>query len=133
MGEPKMREINKSVVEFLNEIEHPKKRQDGFKLLEIFTEVTGLKAKMWGDSIIGFGNYHYRYDSGREGDMPLVAYAPRKAKITLYLSYPDKLTCYLKDFGKHTTSKACIYINKLDDIDIEILKEMISESLKAFQ
>lgn len=130
MYEPKTKVTNESIVDFINRIEHPRKRKDGFKLLEIFTETTGLEAKMWGPSIIGFGTYHYKYASGHEGDSPIVAFSPRKAKISLYLSSPLKLEKYLKNFGKHTTSKACIYVNKLEDIDINILKEMIIESVR---
>lgn len=129
MYELKTKETDENVVEFLNKIEHPRKREDGFKLLEIFTEATGLEAKMWGPSIIGFGTYHYKYASGHEGDAPIVGFSPRKAKISLYLYYPSELKEYLKNFGKHTTSKACIYINKLEDIDTNILKEMIVESV----
>src|SRR5699024_7753508 len=110
MAEPKMKENDNSVAAFIETVESEKKKADAYKLVEIFEEVTGFKAKMWGASIIGFGKYHYKYASGREGDAPLVGFSPRKAKISLYLDYAneerDKI---LEDFGKHTTSKACIY------------------------
>ena len=130
MYEAKMKETDESVIDFINKVEHPRKREDGFKLLEIFTEARGLEAKMWGASIIGFGSYHYKYASGHEGDAPIVGFSPRKAKISLYLSSPVELEEFLKNFGKHTTGKACIYVNKLDDIDTAILKDMIIESVK---
>jgi uncharacterized protein YdhG (YjbR/CyaY superfamily) len=85
---------------------------------------------MWGPSIIGFGSYHYKYKSGHEGDAPLVGFSPRKAKISLYLATgdPDR-EAQLKDFGKHTTGKSCVYINKVADIDVDVLKKMIHQSI----
>ena len=134
MSEPKMRETGNSVVEFIESVENDKKKADAYQLLEIFEEVTGYDAKMWGPSIIGFGSYHYKYASGREGDAPLVGFSPRKAKISLYLVYEseerDKL---LEGFGKYTKSKACIYINKLADIDTNVLKELIKHTVETYQ
>lgn len=130
MYEPKMKETDVSVIEFIEQIESPKKREDAYRLLDIYTVVTGYNAKMWGPSIIGFGAYHYVYKSGHEGDAPLAAFSPRKAKISLYFEpeYPER-EALLARFGKHTTGKACVYINKVDDIDIDILKELISKSV----
>lgn len=131
MYELKTKENDSSVIEFIENLENPKKREDGYKLLDIFTETTGYKAKMWGKSIIGFGAYHYKYESGHEGDAPLVGFSPRKAKISLYLATGDTIReDLLKDFGKHTLGKACVYINKVADIDIDILKEMINQSIR---
>lgn len=134
MNEPKMKETDNSVIEFIERVENEKKRADAYQLLEIFEEVTGQEAKMWGPSIIGFGSYHYKYASGREGDAPLVAFSPRKAKISLYLTYEseerDKL---LEGFGKHTKSKACIYVNKLADIDTNVLKDLIKHTVETYQ
>lgn len=134
MYEPKMKETDNSVTDFIESVENEKKKVDAYQLLSIFKEVTGYDAKMWGPSIIGFGSYHYKYASGREGDAPLVGFSPRKAKISLYLSYEseerDKL---LEGFGKHTKSKACIYINKLADIDIDILKVLIKHTVETYQ
>ncbi|QCR31904.1 DUF1801 domain-containing protein [Lysinibacillus sp. SGAir0095] len=134
MSEPKMKETGNSVVEFIESVENDKKKADAYQLLEIFEEVTGYDAKMWGPSIIGFGSYHYKYASGREGDAPLVGFSPRKAKISLYLVYEseerDKL---LEGFGKYTKSKACIYINKLADIDTNVLKELIKHTVETYQ
>lgn len=134
MYEPKMKETDSSVNEFIENVENEKKRADAYKLLEIFEEITGYEAKMWGPSIIGFGSYHYKYASGHEGDAPLVGFSPRKAKISLYLSYEseerDKL---LESFGKHTKSKACIYVNKLADIDTNVLKDLIKHTVDTYQ
>ena len=115
-------------------MDNPKKRDDAYRLLDIFTETTGFEAKMWGPSIIGFGSYHYKYDSGHEGDAALVGYSPRKAKISLYLMMDEqRREELLKQFGKHTVGKACVYINKVADIDVEVLKALISETVAYIQ
>ncbi|WP_136603903.1 DUF1801 domain-containing protein [Paenibacillus dokdonensis] len=131
MYELKTKETDHSVIEFIETVDSPKKREDAYKLLDIFTETTGYDAKMWGPSIIGFGAYHYKYESGHEGDAPLVGFSPRKAKISLYFAVGDDRNreYLLKDFGKHTTGKACVYINKVADIDIEVLKALINQSV----
>jgi len=132
--EQKTKETDNSVVEFIENVDSLKKREDAFKLVDIFTETTGFEARMWGPSIIGFGSYHYKYESGHEGDAPLVGFSPRKAKISLYfapgVTNREKL---LKDFGKHTTGKGCVYINKVADIDIEVLKTLITQSVQFLQ
>lgn len=131
MYELKTKETESSVIEFINKVQSEKRRNDAFRLLDIFTETTGMQAKMWGPSIIGFGLYHYKYATGHEGDAPYVGFSPRKAKISLYFATGDsKREELLKDFGKHTSGKACVYINKLEDIDVDILKEFIIESFK---
>ena len=118
------------MIEFIENVESPKKREDAFRLLDIFTNTTGYEAKMWGPSIIGFGSYHYKYESGHEGDAPLVGFSPRKAKISLYFATGDtKREELLKNFGKHTTGKACVYINKVADIDVDVLKKVIAQSV----
>lgn len=130
MYELKTKETDNSVIEFIEQVDSPKKREDGYKLLDIFTETTGYQAKMWGPSIIGFGSYHYKYESGHEGNAPLVGFSPRKAKISLYFAPGEtKREELLKKFGKHTTGKACVYINKVADIDVEVLKALINESV----
>lgn len=134
MSEPKMKENDNSVIEFIENVENEKKKADAYQLLEIFEEVTGYKAKMWGPSIIGFGSYHYKYASGREGDAPLSAFSPRKAKISLYLDYEsEEREKLLENFGKHTKSKACIYVNKLADIDTNVLKNLIKHTVEKYQ
>lgn len=130
MYEQKTKETNHSVVEFIENVESPKKKEDAYKLLDIFTETTGFEAKMWGPSIIGFGSYHYKYKTGHEGDAPLVGFSPRKAKISLYFAPgdPDR-EALLSKFGKHTTGAACVYINKLADVDVDVLKKLITQSM----
>jgi hypothetical protein len=112
-------------------IENPKKREDAYKLLDIFTETTGYPSKMWGPSIIGFGSYHYKYESGHEGDATLAGFSPRKAKISLYIETDGTgREALLKDFGKYTAAKACVYIIKVTDINVGILEELINQSVK---
>ncbi|MER2110693.1 MAG: DUF1801 domain-containing protein [Desemzia incerta] len=134
MAEPKMKENDNSVIDFIESVESEKKKADAYQLLDIFEEVTGYKAKMWGPSIIGFGSYHYKYASGHEGDAPLAGFSPRKAKISLYLAYEsEEREKMLENFGKHTTGKACIYVNKLADIDTQVLKKLIEQSVETYQ
>jgi len=134
MYELKTKETDDSVIEFIENVDHPKKREDAYRLLDIFTEVTGHEAKMWGPSIIGFGSYHYKYESGHEGDAPLVGFSPRKAKVSLYFAPGDsERDQLLQEFGKHTTGKACVYINKLADVDEEVLKSLIKQSVSFLQ
>ncbi|MDQ0417484.1 hypothetical protein J2Z48_001657 [Croceifilum oryzae] len=128
--ELKTKETDHSVIEFIELLTNEKKKADAYQLLDIFTETTGYTAKMWGPSIIGFGSYHYRYASGHEGDAPLVGFSPRKAKISLYFAPGDESREeLLKKFGKHTTGKACVYINKMADIDVDVLKALIHQSV----
>ncbi|MFD1385770.1 DUF1801 domain-containing protein [Oceanobacillus oncorhynchi subsp. oncorhynchi] len=134
MYQLKTKETDSSVIEFIEQVEQLKKREDAYRLLDLFTETTGFEAKMWGPSIIGFGRYHYKYDSGHEGDAPLVGFSPRKAKISLYFATGDtEREHLLEKFGKHTTGKACVYINKVADIDEEVLKELIKQSVTFLQ
>lgn len=130
MYEPKTKETDQSVIEFIEQVDSPKKREDAYRLLEIFEETSGFEAKMWGPSIIGFGTYHYRYASGHEGDAPYVGFSPRKAKISLYFAPGDEQRAnLLQNFGKHTAGKGCVYINKVADIDTEVLRQLILESI----
>ena len=130
MATPKTIETNNSVKAFMNTVADEQKRKESFRLVEMMKEQSGFEPKMWGPAIVGFGSYHYKYESGHEGDAPLVAFSPRKAAISLYLSGSfagrEKL---LKKLGRHKASKACIYIKKLEDLDAEVLKEMISLSI----
>jgi hypothetical protein len=132
--ELKTKETDNSVIEFIENVDNPKKREDAYQLLNIFTETTGHPAKMWGPSIIGFGSYHYKYASGHEGDAPLVGFSPRKAKISLYFApCVTKREELLKEFGKHTSGKGCVYINKVADIQADVLKQLIKESITYLQ
>lgn len=134
MYEPKTKETDASVIEFIEAVENPRKRQDAYKLLEIFEKTSGFPAKMWGPSIIGFGSYHYIYASGHEGDAPLTGFSPRKAKVSLYFATGDtEREKLLGKFGKHTSGKGCVYINKTEDIDVDILKELITQSILFLQ
>jgi hypothetical protein len=128
--ELKTKENDNSVIEFIEDVDSPAKREDAYKLLDIFTETSGYPAIMWGPSIIGFGSYHYKYESGHEGDAPLVGFSPRKAKISLYFAAGDtEREMLLKEFGKHTSGKGCVYINKVADINLDVLQSLIKQSI----
>ena len=134
MYEPKTKQNDADVIEFIENVESPKKRQDAYRLLEIFEELSGHPPKMWGPSIIGFGSYHYVYATGHEGDAPLVGFSPRKAKISLYIgTSAGENEPLLKELGKHTSGKSCVYVNKLEDINEEVLKRMIVKSIADIQ
>ena len=121
-----------SVAAFLKKVGDEQKRKDSFEILKIMQQVTKEKPKMWGPSIIGFGSYHYKYESGHEGDSPLIAFSPRKQNITLYvLLGAEHENPLLKKLGKHTTSKWCLYIKKLSDVDINVLKDLITKSFQT--
>lgn len=130
MYELKTKENDGNVIEFIESVENPKKREDAYRLLDLFTETTGYPARMWVTSIIGFGSYHYKYSTGHEGDASLVGFSPRKAKFSLYFAPGDDREELLERFGKHTSGKACVYINKVEDIDEEVLKELILSSIQ---
>ena len=119
-----------SVEDFINSVESDTKKQDSFTLLEIYKRATGEDPKMWGAAIIGFGKYHYKSErSSQEGDWPLAGFSPRKQNLTLYvMSELGDYSNLLEKLGKHKTSVACIYINKLADIDIEVLEKIVKQS-----
>ena len=130
MAEIKTKVTDASVEDFINSVENERRRKDGFELLEMYRRVTGLEPKMWGSSMVGFGVYHYKSErSSQEGDWPLAAFSPRKQNLTLYV-YPRNFPELLEDLGKHTTSAACLYINKLDDVDRKVLEKLIAASYK---
>lgn len=126
----KTRVNDASVEDFINSVEDETKRKDSFKLLEIYKKSTKEPPKMWGTSIIGFGQYHYKSERSRqEGDWPLAGFSPRKQSLTLYvMSELGDYSDLLKDLGKHKTSKACLYIQKLSDVDISVLEKIIEQS-----
>jgi len=131
MAENKTTPNDQDVEQFLNSVDDERKRKDSFTILELMKQVTGLEPRMWGSSIIGFGNYHYTYESGREGDMPLAGFSPRKQNLTLYnMGGFERYDDLLKKLGKHTTGKGCLYIKRLDDVDLPTLKSLIEESVK---
>jgi hypothetical protein len=126
-------QVNDASVEgFLNAVTDEQKRKDCFEILGLMAQVTKEEPKMWGASIVGFGSYHYKGASGREGDWMLTGFSPRKDNLTLYImggfgSHQD----LLKKLGKHKTSSGgCLYIKKLDDVDTEVLKELVAESVR---
>lgn len=130
MAANKTVETTQSVGEFLSMVEPERKRQDATELDRIFREVTGFEPRMWGPSIIGYGRYHYRYDTGREGDFLATGFSPRKANLSIYImpGYAD-FDEILARIGKHKKGKSCLYVNKLDDIDTGVLAELIRAGL----
>ena len=131
MTELKTKPSNKSVTEFLNNVENQRKRDDSFKILKIMREITQEEPVLWGDSIVGFGSYHYKYKSGREADWLQIGFSPRKQSLTVYIMDGfEKYDELLTQLGKYKTGKSCLYINKLEDVNLTVLKELISESIK---
>ncbi|GBF20653.1 MULTISPECIES: DUF1801 domain-containing protein [Arenibacter] len=129
MTENKTRPNNNSVIAFLNSVEGEEKRKDSHALLQLFKSITLEPAVMWGESIVGFGSYHYKYDSGREGDMCITGFSPRKSNFSIYImsgfsNYQD----LLEQLGPHKTGKACLYVKRLSDIDMDVLSEIIRSS-----
>ena len=127
--------VNKASVEgFLNKVKDEAVRNDCFEILKMMKQVTKEDAKMWGSSIVGFGSYHYKSKSGREGDWMLTGFSPRKQNLTLYLMGGfDTHKDLLKTLGKFTTSVGCLYIKKLDDVDKKVLKELVAGSVKRMK
>ena len=131
MAELKTKPNDQSVEGFLNKVPDEKKRQDSFAILELMKQVTGDKPIMWGDSIIGFGTYKYKYASGRQGEWPVTGFSPRKQNLTIYImSGFDEYDDLLTQLGKHSTGKSCLYIKKMEDIDQDVLRELISKSVE---
>ncbi|MBW4889786.1 DUF1801 domain-containing protein [Mucilaginibacter sp. HMF5004] len=133
MAKNKTTETEVSVDDFISDIPDERKRADSYKMIAMCKEVTGFDAKMWGPSIIGFGTYHYKYESGHEGDMPIAAFSPRKDAISIYLCSGFKRRQELSaQLGKYKDKggRGCIYIKKLDDVNMDILKEMYIASMK---
>ena len=134
MAELKTKRNKGDVKAFLNSVPDEKKRQDSFEVLELMTEVTGMQPEMWGDSIIGFGSYHYKYASGREGDWMLTGFSPRKQNLTLYIMPGfEKYDQLMSKLGKHSIGKSCLYVKKLEDVDTDVLKELVQQSVEHLQ
>jgi len=130
MADNKTKPTGLSVAAFINAITDPTKRADAKALVKLMQDATGEKPKMWGPSIIGFGSHHYRYDTGREGDMPLIGFSPRKTATVLYnMIGSSDSRALLAKLGKHTTGKGCLYIKKLADVDQQVLETMVVKSL----
>ena len=131
MAETKTKPTSESVEGFLKKIADEERRADCFQVAKIMEEITGEKPKMWGPSIVGFGSYHYKYDSGREGDWPVTGFSPRKKDLTLYIMMGfEKHHELMEKLGKHTHAKSCLYIKRLSDIHVPTLKKLIKVSLK---
>jgi hypothetical protein len=129
MAELKTKQTDDSVTKFLNTVADETKRKDSFEIVEIMKQVTGLQPKMWGTSIIGFGSYHYKYESGHEGEMCLIGFSPRKQNIALYIGVNNgNIPELLQKLGKYKTGKGCLYINKFTDINSDALKQIIKAS-----
>ena len=131
MAEPKTKPTKASVTQFLNKIPDVGRREDCFEIAKMMEEITGNKPVMWGPAIVGFGTYHYKYASGREGDWPMTGFSPRKQDLTLYIMIGfDKHADLMSQLGKHRTSKSCLYIKRLSDIHVPTLKKLIKAGLK---
>ena len=131
MAEMKTKPTSESVEKFLNKVSDEERRADCFAVAKIMEEITGEKPTMWGPSIVGFGSYHYKYASGREGDWPVTGFSPRKKDLTLYLMMGyEKHKDLLEKLGKHSGRKSCLYINRLSDVHVPTLKKLITASVK---
>ncbi|MCT8161088.1 DUF1801 domain-containing protein [Pseudoruegeria sp. SHC-113] len=131
MAENKTQATEASVEAFLAQVAPERRADDARQLAALFAEVTGFEPRMWGPSIIGYGRYHYRYESGREGDFLATGFSPRKSALSLYImpGYQD-YSDLLSRLGKHKTGKSCLYINRLSDVDLGVLRELIATGLK---
>lgn len=131
MAKNKTNYTDKDVIGFINEIENEKRRAETLIILDLYKDITRFEPKMFGPTIIGFGNYNYKYESGHEGNAPLAAFSPRKNSLVFYLEPAfENREELLLNLGKIRTSKACIYARKLENIDLQILREMISKSIE---
>jgi hypothetical protein len=131
MAKNKTTETAASVTDFIDAIKDETKHKDSLRLVELMKKQTKKDPKMWGPNIIGFDSYHYLYESGREGDAPLVGFSPRAAALTIYLSGNfEKRDELLEELGKHKTEKGCVYVKKLEDINISTLEKMIANHIK---
>lgn len=132
MAELKTKLNDASVEGFLDKVADEKKREDSYKILELMKKITKAEPRMWGDSIIGFGKHRYKYKSGRELDWFLTGFSPRKQSLTFYIMTGfNEYNELLKKLGKYKTSKACLYIKKLEDVNLKVLKEIITRSIKS--
>jgi hypothetical protein len=126
----KTQENDASVLNFINQVEDEQKRADSFEIMELMESISGAPPKMWGGSIIGFGKYHYKYDSGREGDFMRIGFSPRKQNLSLYIiSGFSRYDDIMSRLGKYKTGKSCLYIKRLSDVDRDVLKELCKASL----
>lgn len=130
MSELKTKPGKKSVKRFLNALGNEKRKQDAYVLLDLLQELSGKPAVLWGDSIVGFGSYHYKYATGREGDWPITGFSPRKQNLSIYVMLGfSRYQALMDKLGKYKTGKSCLYVNKLEDIDMAILKKLLKRSV----
>lgn len=129
MTETKTKPTAVSVDEFISNVEDERKRKDSRMLVKLMSNATGAKARVWGSTIVGFGTYHYKYDSGHEGDSCIVGFSPREAALSIYLADFPTRDALLAKLGKHKMGKACLYVKELDDIDIDVLKQLVDASI----
>ena len=123
-----------SVADFLSSVADEQKQKDSFEILKIMQQITKEEPKMWGASIVGFGSYHYKYESGREGDWMQIGFSPRKQNITLYLiPGSERYQELMNKLGKYSTGKDCLYVKRLSDVNVDVLKELITESVKVMK
>jgi len=131
MAELKTQPNDGSVEAFLESVENQRRREDAFTVLDLMKRVTGEEPVMWGPAIIGFGAYHYKYESGREGDWFVAGFSPRKQSLTLYIMGGfSRHEEFMAKLGKYKTGKGCLYINKLDDVDMGVLEELVRDSVE---
>jgi hypothetical protein len=132
MAELKTKPTTESVTTFLNKVADNTRREDCFAVLEMMRDVTKEEPTMWGSSIVGFGRYRYKYESGREGEWPITGFSPRKGDLTLYIvpGFEKFAPDLMKRLGKYKTGKSCLYIRKLADVDRKVLKQLIEKSVK---
>ncbi len=134
MAENKTQPTKARVGDFLDSVDNPKRRADAKKVLAMMRRVTGKRATMWGPSIVGFGKYHYRYESGREGEFMLTGLSPRKQNLAVYIIPGfDEFETQMKKLGKYKTGRSCLYINKLEDVDEKVLEKLIDRSVKLMK
>ncbi|MDJ0711728.1 MAG: DUF1801 domain-containing protein [Woeseiaceae bacterium] len=134
MAENKTKKTGASVTEFVKSIEDPRMRADARKVASMMRRITGKRAKMWGPSIVGYGTYHYKYDSGREGDFMVTGYSPRKQALTVYIIPGfSKFSPLMKKLGKYKTGKSCLYIRRLSDVDEKVLEKLIEGSVREMR
>ena len=134
MSSNKTVETDNSVENFINAVENEQKRKDSWDVIALMSEITGKEPKMWGCSLVGFGQYHYKYESGREGDSFITGFSPRKSALTIYImpgfkSYEKQMTI----LGPHKTGKSCLYLKNLEEVDRDVLKEIIRDSVKVMR
>lgn len=132
-AQPKTTENERSVLDFIKQVPDVQRQKDALAIMEIIKKQSGFEPKMWGSAIIGFGSYHYKYESGHEGDAPLIGFSPRKNEFALYIPNFEGKELLLAEFGKHKTAKACVYIKKADDINIDILKKLVTRSIEHYK